>query len=92
MLFFIFFKQEQQHKFDNEHKDRLAQELASAHAKMRDLTATTDSLNNSNKQLTLEVSFFFLHRKDRLTKQCPHATYSGGVSEETYYRGKRDLL
>jgi hypothetical protein len=54
MIFFNFFKQEQQHKFDNEHKDRLAQELAFAHEKMRTLTATTDSLHNSNKQL--EVS------------------------------------
>jgi len=53
----FFFLQEQQHKFDNEHKDRLAHELASAHEKMRNLTAEIDTLNNANKQLTLEVSF-----------------------------------
>ena len=53
----IFVEQEQQHKFDNEHKDRLAQELASAHEKMRNLTSEIDTLNNANKQLTLEVSF-----------------------------------
>ena len=53
----VLFLQEQQHKFDNEHKDRLAHELASAHEKMRNLTAEIDTLNNANKQLTLEVSF-----------------------------------